>query len=602
MTDSKRQPNLQSLDEIKVQVAERIREENELLPPPADTPNIQNVINSDMVRQCLENNERGDGILYSQLHRDQFVFVKKLQEWFKFSGHYWESDVYQEHLRVVEKVATTYLEQSDSLQPGIDRLNNKLVEQKYAVKSASNRVKEAERIIRSAIRAGNGISEAEQELDKVKIHDADISDQMRETSIQLQRLVIEQKAYHRRIDRLRSINGATKCAEWSHIVEYPLAITGDELDQQPWLLPCKNGIIDLRLGELRPGVPGDWLSKAIPIEYQGFDTPCPEWNKFLSSIQPDDKVRDFLAPLMGYSITGHSLEQFIAVFIGPGRNGKGLFFEILEMILGPFYWTIQSEMLLESKTLRSSAGASPDILALKGRRICAASETDQGRRISCARVKELTGSDTLNARLLYDKHDTNFRPTHTLFLRTNNVPDGLTKDFALRERLIYITFPYRFVDDPDAKAKEDPSNSKWYRKKDRGIKARLVTELPGILSWLIRGCAEWIYAGRLNPPASIRQAVEDLHTSEDHVGRFLTDCCELTDDPDYYESYNHIYIAFVRWYCEEECIDPDSKEGNRYVLSSKTVSKELKNKGYHSPNKATTGGKKRIYGLKLVQA
>lgn len=593
-------PPPQTPDEIRAQVETRIREEHELLPPPEPTPQGgETQVDADLVRQCLANNERGDGILYSRLHRDKFVYVKKSQEWLKFNEHYWEQDVYQEFLRKVETVAIRYKDSADALQPGIDLSSEALHEHRSALKTVVKAVSEAEKAIKSAVKDGSGLVEAEQKHEQAKSVVAELEEAARVESINLGKLLGEQKAYHRRIDRLRSINGASKCAEWAHIVEHPLAISGDELDQQPWLLPCKNGIIDLRTGELRAGSPSDWLTKACPVEYSGFHEPCPEWEKFLASIQPDKQILEFLQPLFGYGITGHSLEQFIAVFIGPGRNGKGILFEILEMILGPLYWTVQSELLLENKNARSSAGASPDIVALKGRRICAASETDQGRRISCARVKELTGSDTLNARLLYDKHDTNFRPTHKLFLRTNNVPEGLTKDFALRERLIYITFPFRFVDDPEAKAKEDPQHAEFYRLKDRNLKARLVQELPGILSWLVRGCAQWQADGKLDPPASVRTAIEELHNSEDFVGRFITECCEQAEDS-HSEIYSHIYGSFTRWYCEEECIDKDDKVAAKYIPSSKRVSKELKDKGYKSPDKVTTSGVKRILGLRLL--
>lgn len=599
MSDSAETTSAQSPEDIAAQVEARIREENELLPPPADTPDAASVIDSDLVRSCLANNERGDGILYSIVHRDKFIYVKKSQEWLKFSGHYWETDVYQEYLRAVEAVAITYKDEADKLQGPIGRLSDRLVEQKAAAKLADEQVKELDKKIAKALKQEEPTAEAEAARDIARTTKQQCDEQTRGTAIELGKLLTEQKAFHRRIDRLRNFTGATRCADWSHIVERPLAITGDELDQQPWLLPCKNGILDLQTGELRQGKPSDWLSKAIPVEYAGFHEPCPEWEKFLASIQPDEEIRKFLAPLMGYSITGHSIEQFIAVFIGPGRNGKGLFFEILEMILGPLYWTIQAEMLLESKAARSSAGASPDIVALKGRRIAAASETDQGRRISCARVKELTGSDTLNARLLYDKHDTNFRPTHTLFLRTNNVPEGLTKDFALRERLLYINFPFRFVDNPAEAAEKDPNNAAWFRPKDRGLKDRLIKELPGILSWLVRGCAEWIAAGKLDPPQSIRQAVADLHQAEDHVGRFIAEQCEPAD-AGYWETFNSIYTAFCRWYCDDQCIDIESKTGKQYIPTAKTVSRELKTKGYHSPDKLETSGQKRIYGLKVV--
>lgn len=592
-----------SIAEVRALVEARILEEQELLsmdegnPAPAGTPD-QEELTPELVRQCLANNKRGDGILYSLLARDRFIYAAKLQEWYQFSTHYWEPDIGDVHLREVERVAITYKDEADALQPQIESIEEELFGLKGPLKAANKAKKDAEKSVTAAVKAGEGLPAAEQSYDAAQEAQQEIVDRAAGLSTKLGNLISQQKAYHRRIDSLRKINGATECAEWSTIVDNPLRISGDELDQQPWLLPCANGVIDLQTGELRPGQPGDWLSKAIPIEYKGFYEPAPEWEKFLDSIQPDKDVLDFLSPLFGYGITGLSVEQFITVFIGPGRNGKGLMFEMLEMVMGPLYWAIQSELLLENKNARSSAGASPDIVALKGRRICAASETDQGRRIGCAKIKELTGSDTLNGRSLYDKHDANFRPTHKLFLRSQHVPEGLTKDFALRERLILITFPFRFVDNPEAKALEDTVNAEFYRLKDRGLKDRLVKELPGILSWLVRGCARWIADGKLKPPKSVLLAVEALHQAEDYVGRFLAECVTPAS-ADTFEVYGPIYEAFKTWYCEEECIDPDGKEA-KFIPSSKSFARALKEKGYHSPPKDQTGGTKRVYGLQIL--
>lgn len=588
----------QSPEEIRLQVEQRIREENEFLPAPADTAAEYEAITPEFVRQCLANNKRGDGILYAYFHREQFLYLKKSQEWYKFSGHYWEPDVFQEYLRGVEKVALIYKKEADALQPEVDRVSDRLMQLKSSLKAANKAVKTAERALEKTAKQGTGVAIAEKELETAREAQAAEVEEAERYSNQLSLLLTEQKAFHRRIDSLRKIAGAAECVEWAHVIERPLAITGDELDQQPLVLPCVNGIIEMETGELRPGTPGDLLSKACPVEYRGFDEPCPEWENFLASIQPDEEVRDFLQVLLGYAVTGLTAEQFIAVFIGPGRNGKGLLFEILELILGPLYWAIQSELLLQTKVARSSAGASPDKVALKGRRICAASETEKGRHISTSMVKELTGNDTINARLLYDKHDSNFRPTHKLFLRSQYAPEGLAKDFALKERLIYINFPYMFVDDPVAKAKEDPAKAQWFRLKDRGLKARLIAELPGILAWLVRGTARWLADGKLKPPKQILQNAEDLQRSEDYLLRFIEECCEPAPDS-HFEIYNHIYTSFVRWYCEEECIDPDGGD-KKYIPTSKTISKDLKLKGYRSPDKKETGGTKRVHGLRLV--
>lgn len=580
------------MSDYAAQVAARIAEESELLPQPPDPDQPADEITSDFVLECLANNERGDGTLYARLHRDQVVYVKKSQEWLTFRGHYWEQDIYDLHLRKVEDVARIYLGEAGGLRAYLQRLSAKLHQAEKDVKAAEHMIKTESAAYEKAVKAGD-----EQQMAAASDHKsraeqtlAELEPAKFELISQIGAATATKKALDRRIERLRGKRGADNCVYWAHIVENPLAISGDELDQHPLLLPCANGVVDLETGELRPGKPSDWLSKGTPIEYPGFDTPAPEWEAFLSSMFDEDVV-EFQQELMGYCASGLTLEQFIAVHVGKGRNGKGVLFEMIEQAMGPLYWTVQSELLLDNKTSRSSSSASPDILALRGRRLAAASETDQGRRISAARVKELTGSDTLNARLLYDKADTNFRPTHKLHLRTNEVPGGLTKDFALRERLIYLKYRFMFVDDPEQKAKEDPNNAEYYRLKDRGLKERLQKELPGILAWLVRGFAKWQKRGKLIIPESCIRDAEKLQQDEDLVGQFIAACCQ-TEPATHREDFKPIYDTFAWWFSETQ----DARASN--CPSKKWFGKELDKRGF---KRETAGGNAKVFGLSLIE-
>jgi hypothetical protein len=66
--------------------------------------------------------------------------------------------------------------------------------------------------------------------------------------------------------------------------------------------------------------------------------------------------------------------------------------------------------------------ATPDIVSLKGMRLVYANETEEGRRLAEARVKDMTGGDTLTGRVPYGKADIIFRPTHKLIMVGNHKP------------------------------------------------------------------------------------------------------------------------------------------------------------------------------------
>jgi len=238
-------------------------------------------------------------------------------------------------------------------------------------------------------------------------------------------------------------------------------------------------------------------------------------------------------------------------------------FETLRALMGDLAWSIQPEMILEQKNFRSSAGPSPDLVSLQGRRLVVASETDENRRISPAKVKALTGADTICARAPHDRFETNFTPTHKLFLYTNHVPAGLTRDYALTKRLLFLQYPLKYVDNP---VEENE------RQRDPELPAKLLEEAPGILAWLVEGCLRWQQQG-LAPPDKIRSDVEQLRLLQDNFGRFFEE--NMTEsETDIPVLFAEICARYKDWYTDEV------SESVQFMETKKTISKWLASRGF----------------------
>jgi putative DNA primase/helicase len=475
---------------IADQVNERVAQEQAKFGPVAD-PEESQEITPEFIKQCLYENEHGDGMLYSALFSGRFLYAKVLKEWLVFEGHHLDIDFMEDALTSVEEVTKAY--KQDAI-----RISSKIAKLKKEGAAEEN-IKEFETMW---------------------------------------------SALNKRVTRLYSDRGRTNCLKHAHTIKTRLAIKGDEIDQKPYLLAVKNGVVDLKTGELRAGRLDDYLMKASPVEYKGIEEPCLEWEKALSNMfedrkgKPRPEVVAFIQRLFGYVLIGNVSEHIFVMLAGEGRNGKGTIMTIIEYILGSLAGTVQSEMLLGQKMERSAAAVSPDIMNLRGLRLANASETDDGRRFSSSKVKWLSGGDTLQGRWPYDKRMTDFAPTHTLFLQTNHPPHADSSDKPFWERLILIEFMWSYVQNP-RKANE--------RKRDITLKDRLLKESSGILGWLVKGCLIYLKDG-LNIPDAIIEAGKKYRKSEDDMGDWIEEKTNLGEDSD--TSSTALYDNFKEWYTD----------------------------------------------------
>jgi putative DNA primase/helicase len=304
-----------------------------------------------------------------------------------------------------------------------------------------------------------------------------------------------------------------------------IPVLPDQLDSDPWLLTVANGTLDLRTGELLGHDPDRFHTKLVEVPYdRGAD--CPLWMEFLNEIMGGDETMiRFLQRAVGYSLTGDTSERCLFILHGCGANGKTTFLEVVRALLGDYALRIQTETLLTGK--RSASAASPDIAGLKGARFASASESEEGRRLAEAFIKDVTGGDTITARFLYSRAF-NFKPECKVWLATNHKPEIRGTDKAIWDRPKLIPFK---VTIPEAK-------------QDKHLTEKLTRELPGVLAWAVEGCIAWQRDG-LGIPEKVKAAVATYKNEMDILGEFIEDCC--IEGADKEALAGDLYAAYKDW-------------------------------------------------------
>ena len=287
----------------------------------------------------------------------------------------------------------------------------------------------------------------------------------------------------------------------------PLSVAGDELDQDPWLLPVLNGTVPLKIGErdpagvLRPGVADDLITKVAPVEFDaGAD--CPRWLQFLEEIFTDNpELVDYMQRVAGYILTGNTKEQCFFVLHGVGANGKTTFIETLRHVLGhDFCWSMPFPSASWSDSISEYQRAE-----LVGRRLVVTSELSRQKELNAELVKSLTGSDRINARRVRERPFT-FTPTAKFVLAVNDPPVIEDTSVGMWRRVKLIPFLQSF-DTPDTTLGD-----------------ALRAEAPGILTWAVEGCLEW-QKGGLQHPECVEIATAEYRRESDPFQNFIAECC-----------------------------------------------------------------------------
>jgi putative DNA primase/helicase len=341
--------------------------------------------------------------------------------------------------------------------------------------------------------------------------------------------------------------------------EKRIAITITDFDQDPVLLNVSNGTLDLRTAAFRPHRSEDLLSKQCPVEYDP-TAGCSRFLEFLDEVFGGDaSLIEYVQRLFGFSATGLQNHHLLVFLWGAGRNGKTTLLEAVAAVLGDYARSLSSEVLLMSRE-----NGDYNVAQLRGVRLAITSETGQHRRLDESRVKLLTGGDTLPARHPYGRPFT-FAPTHHLWTMSNYKPQIEGMDHGIWSRVKLIEFANRFDLPPEGTDPATWQPGPHIRLADPTLPARLLTERPGILNWLVQGAAAALRDG-LREPASVTQATDNYRQQMDILGGFLDECCDvgawLSD------TSKRLYAAYRGW-CSSNGVEPVSVNKFGMLLSER---------------------------------
>jgi putative DNA primase/helicase len=307
------------------------------------------------------------------------------------------------------------------------------------------------------------------------------------------------------------------------------ARSASDFDVDNYLLNCPDGTYNLKTLEMTEHSPGNHITKlagASPTEKGG-----EVFRKFLKEVtQEDEELELFLQKAMGSCLSGAVEEHWLLFLVGNGRNGKNTLGDAVLDVMGEYSRTVPSSTLMAQKHQAHAT----EIMNMKGMRMVASGEIEEGSFWAEAKIKELTGDEYLNGH--YMRQDwISFPRTHKHLIYGNHRPQLRNTDVGIRSRLKIIPF-----------------NACFLGREDTELPQKLRKESGYILQWLMEGHKAWVDAGkRLGTCAAVEKETQEYLEAQSTVDAWIAACCNAEEvdgqSRRYWAKANDLYLSYANW-------------------------------------------------------
>ena len=244
----------------------------------------------------------------------------------------------------------------------------------------------------------------------------------------------------------------------------------EEQDNNPYLLGFNNGIFDFNENIFRPGDPTDYVVKSTKFNYVSLEKlnekeegtkSIKEVDEFMEQLFPVKELRDYMWEHLASTLIGTNNNQTFNIYTGSGRNGKSMLVALMSKVLGDYKGTVPITLITQKRP--SIGSSSSEVVALKGVRYAVMQEPSKGDKINEGIMKEITGSDPLQGRALYQSSCV-FIPQFKLVVCTNTLFAIVSNDDGTWRRIRVCDFMSKFKEKPVKNDKDEPYQFKVNKK------------------------------------------------------------------------------------------------------------------------------------------
>lgn len=310
----------------------------------------------------------------------------------------------------------------------------------------------------------------------------------------------------------------------------------------------KNGTFEISPDKqfLRPQQAKDFITYQLPFDYNP-KAKAPMFEAYLNRVQPDNKRQMILAEYLGYLFikTGRLKLEKTLLLYGSGANGKSVFFEIVNALLG-------GTENVSNYSLQSLTDVNGYYRAMLANKLVNYASEINGK-LETSFFKLLVSGEPIEARLPHGKPMIIADYAKFIF-NCNELPKDVEQTLAYFRRFLIIPFEVTI-----------PENEQ-----DKQLSAKIIKdELSGVFNWILLGLKRLLDQNNFTYSEAVNSQIEQYKRQSDSVQLFL-------EEENYTKGVNESkplqdLFSEYRTYCNY---------GGYRFCSTKTFSERLKNIGF----------------------
>ncbi len=276
-----------------------------------------------------------------------------------------------------------------------------------------------------------------------------------------------------------------------------------EICKNTVLVNLQNGTFEISAKEtkLKPFDSLDFLTYQLPFEYNP-TAKAPLFEAYLNKVLPDMERQRVLAEYLGFVFIKHGSnalkEEKALILYGTGANGKSVFFEIVNSLLGSENVSSYSLQSLTNENGYFRAKISDKLVNY-------ASEING--KLEASIFKQLVSGEPVEARLPYGRPFTLTQYAKLIF-NCNELPKDVEHTNAYFRRFLIIPFDVTI-----------PPNEQ-----DKTLHTKIIeSELSGVFNWVLEGLNRLLKQKSFSNCNAAKNAVEKYKIESDSIQMFLSE-------------------------------------------------------------------------------